>query len=335
MSGLPTPYPEIEPRESGMMKTADGHSIHWEASGNPNGAPVVFLHGGPGSGTSPWWRRLFDPDKYNIIMFDQRGAGKSTPHASLQNNTTQHLIEDIEQLRQQLDIKQWAVFGGSWGSTLALAYADAHPAAVNALVMYGIFLCRDSELRDLYYEGGLASKIFPDEFEPYISLLAPEKRANPIEGYRELFLSPDKEKAYEALDRWTRLEKRVTRLVVEEDVVKAALADPDYVLAHSLIENHYFINHGFIDGDALLKTIGAKLQGKPVHIIQGRYDMVCPFITAWELHKAVPGSTLHILPECGHSAQDPKMTAALIGVLDELNTQKPAPAKKPRNNPEI
>lgn len=332
-------YPDIVPYKTGMMDTGDGHSVYWEMSGDPQGIPVLFLHGGPGSGSNPHWRKLFDPQKYNIILFDQRGSGKSKPHADLSNNTTQHLVRDIEQLRQLLGIDKWAVFGGSWGSTLALAYADLHPPAVSALVMYGIFLCRDSELKDLYFEGGMASRVFPEVFAPFIELLPEHKRSNPIEGYKELFESKDPKIRRQAIDMWTRLEKKVSKLVVTEQELQAQMADPDFVISHSLIENHYFQNNGFIDGGKILKTIGAKVKDIPVHIVQGRYDMVCPFITAWELHKAIPGSRMHILEDVGHTARDPKVSAELVSIMDELHIDaagqksqlKAANSQKPKN----
>jgi proline iminopeptidase len=311
-------YPEIAPYKTGMMKTPDGHAIYWERSGNPRGIPAVFLHGGPGSGTSPWQRQLFDPKKYDIILFDQRGAGQSTPHASLKNNTTKHLVADMEALRQTLGVGKWLVCGGSWGSTLALAYAEKHAKNIRALAMWGIYLSRESELKYLYYPGGTVSQIFPEVFGEFISLLSQADRKNPIKGYRKLFLSKNAALRHKALDRWTRLESKVVRLVVRDEDLNKSMSNPAYVLAHSLMENHYWLNRSFIDGDRMLKVLGVKLKGIPVHIAHGRYDMVTPFITAWELHKAVKHSKLHVLEACGHAGNDPVMQAKLVEILDGL-----------------
>lgn len=311
-------YPEITPYETGMLDVGDGHSLYWETSGNRDGVPIVFLHGGPGSGSSPWQRQLFNPEKYKIVLFDQRGSGKSTPHASLDDNTTPHLVSDIEKLRAHLGIDKWHVSGGSWGSTLALAYADDHANRILSLTMYGIFLCRPQELRDLYFDGGIASRIFPDVFENYIGLLDEPERADPIKGYHKLFTGADKAVAHQAVDMWTRLEKRVSALIVPEEKLNEEMSNPDFVLAHSLVENHYFLNNGFIDGDALLASLPAKLNGIPVHIIQGRYDMVCPFKTAWDLHKALPKSHLHTIDNAGHTAKEPVTTSKLVEVFDRL-----------------
>jgi len=311
-------YDQTEVFNKGMLEVGGGHSIYFEESGNPEGIALVGLHGGPGSGMPVWWRGLFNPEKYRLVLFDQRGSGRSIPHASLENNTTPDLVEDMEKLREHLSIDKWAVFGGSWGSTLALAYADKHANKISALMMYGIFLCRKKELEGLYYQGGVASEVFPDVFEGYISMLPEDDRKDPIEGYRKLFLSKNKETRHKAIDMWTRLEKRVSRLVVTKEELDEQMSDPDFVLSHSLIENHYFINSGFIDGDKILETIGEKVKNIPVHILQGRYDMVCPFKTAWELHKAVPNSKLHILEDVGHTARDPKVTEKLLEIADNL-----------------
>jgi len=321
MSELLTPYPDITPYETGMMDTGDGHSLYWEKSGNKNGAPVVFLHGGPGSGTLPRHRTLFNPEKYNIILFDQRGSGKSTPHASLENNTTPHLIKDIEQLRAKLGIKKWAVFGTSWGAALALAYADAHPQSLTALVVSGAYLSRDAELHDLYFEGGVVSRVFPDVFEPYIALLPPGQRANPLKGYQALFKSADAGARAAALDRWTRLEKKVSQLVVTDEELSADMADPAFVLAHSLLENHYWLHNSFMDGDRIARDIGEKTKNIPVHFVQGRYDMVCTFATAWELHKAVPHSRLHVIDNTGHAMREPKTTHTIIDIMNKLEVR--------------
>ena len=311
-------YPEIAPYETGMLDVGDSHQLYWEISGNPDGLPVVFLHGGPGSGSNPWQRQLFNPEKFRIILFDQRGAGKSLPHASLKDNTTPHLVADMDKLRRHLKIDKWHVSGGSWGSTLALAYADEYPEQVLSLTLYGIFLCRPQELQDLYYDGGLASRIFPDVFDEYLEILPPEKQADPIQGYYDIFTGHDKELRQKAVTLWTRLEKRVSALIVPDEKLNEEMSDHNFVLAHSLLENHYFLNNGFMDGDNLLQGLPDKLADIPVNIVQGRYDMVCPFRTAWELHKALPHSQLHIIDNAGHTAKEEKTTARLIEVFDRL-----------------
>ncbi len=313
-----TLYPEIQPYETGMLDVGQGYNLYWEISGNPDGEPIIFLHGGPGSGSSPWQRQMFNPEKYKIILFDQRGSGKSTPHASLQDNTTPDLVSDMEKLRTHLNIDKWHISGGSWGSTLALAYADKHADRINSVTMYGIFLCRNQELRDLYFDGGIASRIFPDVFNDYLNILPASDREDPIKGYNKLFQDGDSKLAQKAVEIWTRLEKRVSALIVPEEKLNEEMSNPDFVLAHSLVENHYFLNNGFIDGDGLLKSLPAKLDGIPVHIIQGRYDMVCPFKTAWDLHQALPNSYLHIIDNAGHTAKEPATTAKLVEVFDSL-----------------
>lgn len=310
-------YPDITPYDTGFLKRGE-HSLYYEKNGNPNGLPVVVLHGGPGSGTSPWQRQMFNPEKYNIILFDQRGCGKSVPHASLSNNTTPHLVSDIHALKIHLGFEKWHVFGGSWGSTLALAYADKFADEILSLTMYGIFLCRERELFDLYFDGGIVSHVFPEVFTEYLELLPKEDKANPIIGYDKLFKHENEKLRHKAIELWTKLEKRVSRLIVTDDDLNAEMSNPEYVLSHSIIENHYFMNNGFIDGDAIIKNIGLKVKHIAVNLIQGRYDMVCPFATAYELHKSIPHSALHIIPDAGHSANEKGTTAAIIKILDEI-----------------
>jgi proline iminopeptidase len=287
-------------------------------SGNPVGEPLIFLHGGPGSGHNPDHRRLFDPARFRIVQFDQRGCGLSTPHGSLERNTTPHLVADTLRLAQQLGLRKFHLAGGSWGSTLALAFADAHPEYLASLVIYGVFLCRDRELAALYLPGGIAAQVYPDLFAPYLELLPEADRADPIEGYGKLFRSNDPARRNEALAAWTRLEMKMLRLVVPDAELEAAMTDTAYVLSHSLLENHYFRHRGFIDGSRILREIGGRLRGIPVHIVAGRYDMVCPMITAWELHKAMPGSHLTIVPAAGHSFREPGVTDALMRAGEAL-----------------
>lgn len=309
-------FPEIDPYKSEMLDVGDGHQIYVEQCGNPDGVPITFLHGGPGSGCNAWHRRLFDPQKFRIILFDQRGSGRSLPHATLENNTTQHLVSDMETIREYLGLEKWHITGGSWGSTLALVYANDYPERVLSLIIYGIFLSREQELKALYFDGGVASQIFPDVFEPYLNILPDADKDNPLVGYDKLFRSDNKALREKAVDLWTRLEKRVSRLIVPEESLNEEMSDPDFVLAHSLVENHYFLENSFIDGDQLLASFPSTLQNIPLDIIQGRYDMVCPFKTAWELHKAVPHSKLHIIDDAGHSAKEESTTAVLVSLIN-------------------
>ena len=311
-------YPAIEPYQHGYLDVGDGHNIYYEQSGNPEGLPVIFLHGGPGSGTTPTQRQFFNPDIYRIILFDQRGSGKSTPHGSLNHNTTAHLIADMESLRTELKIPKWLIFGGSWGSTLGICYAMAHPKMTLGLILYGIFLGRTSELKALYYPGGVVHNIFPDYFEPYLEYLPPEHRDDPLRGYKTLFESPNEEVRFQALYHWTALEKRVAALEVSDEDLKTQVSDPNFIIAHSLIENHYFLSNCFIDGDAILKKSGTVLSNIPTHIIAGRYDLVCPHITAYQLHKSIPHSQLTIIPNAGHTWKETKTAPEIIRACDQM-----------------
>ncbi len=312
-------YPPLDPHETGMLKVCGGHTLYYECSGNFKGQPVLFLHGGPGTGSSPDTRRLFDPAHCNIIQYDQRGCGKSTPHGSLKDNTTPHLVDDMIKLLDQLDIDKVHIAGGSWGSTLALAFAIAHPNRVRSILIYGIFLCRTSEFKALYFEGGVVSQIYPEMFANFIELLAPEDRADPIKGYAKLFGSDNIELRNKALHMWTLLEQQASRLMVDQKRLQTEMANPDYVLSHSLIENHYFQQNGFLDGDELLVRVGQQLADIPTHIVNGRYDLICPMITAYELHKAMPHAVLTIVPNAGHSFRDPGMSDAIIRASHELH----------------
>ncbi len=312
-------FPPIDPYQTGSLKLCGGHQLYYECSGNPKGQPVLFLHGGPGTGSSPDTRSLFDPQRCNIIQFDQRGCGKSTPHGSLIENTTDHLVEDMIKLLDQLNIEKAHLAGGSWGSTLALAFAVAHPSRVRSILIYGIFLCRASEFKALYFKGGVVSQIYPEVFANFIELLPPGDRADPIKGYAKLFGRDNIELRNEALHMWTLLEQQASRLVVDQKRLQTEMANPDYVLSHSLIENHYFQQNGFLDGDQLLLTVGDRLANIPTHIINGRYDLICPMITAHELHKAMPHSLLTIVPDAGHSFRDPGMCDAIIRAGKKLH----------------
>lgn len=308
-------FPTAPLLSSGYLPSQDGHDIYVEERGTKGAAPLLYLHGGPGSGCAPAITQLIDPDRHHIILMDQRGAGRSRPHGSIADNTTQHLLADMERLRRHLDLKQWHLFGGSWGATLAVAYAMAHPAHVASMVLYGLFLARQAELERLYYPGGVAAALFPDMFEDFITPLSKQDRANPISGYARLFKAPDTHTRNDALMRWTRLEKAVSRLRLDHQALDAELDDPDYVLAHSLIENHYFQHHGFIDGDAILATAGSVLAGIPITLIASRYDIVCPVETAFAFARAAPHTRLQIVADAGHTWRDPSNTQALLAAL--------------------
>tara|TARA_R110000868_G_scaffold262401_2_gene521071 strand:- start:48192 stop:49130 length:939 start_codon:yes stop_codon:yes gene_type:complete len=310
-------YPEITPYQTGHLDRGL-HKIYFECSGNPKGLPIVFLHGGPGSGTQAWQRQFFDPQKFHIILLDQRGCGKSEPHASLEDNTTAHLVADVHALKEYLNIEKWHVIGGSWGSTLALAYADKYAEEILSLTMWGIFLCRERELFDLYHEGGVASRVFADVFDTYINILPESDRANPIAGYYKILHGNDKKLIAQALRLWKKWEVSISRLEMPVADIEKSLENEDGVEAFSLIENHYFMNNGFIDGDRLLKSVGTKVKNIPVSIIQGRYDMVCPFKTAYELHKNIPHSQLHVISNAGHSSKEQKSLEKIVNTLNSL-----------------
>lgn len=310
-------YSKIQPYETGFLQR-DGHEIYFEISGNAEGEAIVFLHGGPGSGTSSWQRQFFNPEKFKIILLDQRGCGKSKPHGSLEKNTTEHLVADLHALKEHLNVEKWHVFGGSWGSTLALAYADKYVEDFLSMTIYGIFLCRKEELVNMYEKGGVASTVFADHFSDFINLLPSEKQANAVHGYNDIFNGDDENLKKKALIEWTKWELRVSRLEVDPQALNVQMGNFDYVLSHSLIENHYFINNGFIDGDSILNNISQKVRGIPVNIIQGRYDIVCPFKTAYELHKNIPHSQFHIIGNGGHTVKEPRTLEKVTRILDNL-----------------
>ena len=300
-------YPAIEPFRTGVLDVGEGHQVYWELCGNPAGTPAVFLHGGPGSGCRADHRRLFDPDKYCVLLFDQRGCGRSTPHACIEANTTWHLVSDIEKLRAQLGVQEWLVFGGSWGSTLALAYAQAHPERVCALVVRGIFTARREELLWYYQEG--ASWMFPDEWEHFVAPIPPQERHDLMAAYHRRLTGTDEKARIEAAVAWSRWEGRTITLLPDASV-DATHSDPHYALAFSRIENHYFVNNGFLADQQLLRAAD-KLHGIPGVIVQGRYDMATPAKTAWELHKAWPEAEFHLVNDAGHAFSEP-------GILDRL-----------------
>lgn len=312
-------YPTIEPYDSGMLDVGDGQAIYWEASGNPQGKPVVFLHGGPGGGTSPAHRQLFNPERYRIILTDQRGAGLSTPHASepdadLSSNTTWNLVADLELLREHLGIDRWQVFGGSWGSSLALAYAETHPERVTELVLRGIFTLRQSEL-DWFYEGG-AANLFPDNWEAFIAPVPEAERGSCIAAYHRLLNDPDRAVHGPAAVAWSTWEASGITLLPQPAVV-ARFAEPAYALAFARIENHYFVNLGWFEPNQLIRD-ASKLRDIPAVIVQGRYDVCTPAVTAWDLHQAWPEAEFLMIPDAGHSFDEPGILNALIEATDRF-----------------
>ncbi len=304
---LRTLYPPIEPYQSGHLDVGDGHRVYWELCGNPDGKPAVFLHGGPGAGCSPDHRRLFDPARYKILLFDQRGCGRSRPHAELEANTTWDLVSDMEQLRAMIGADQWLVFGGSWGSTLALAYAETHPERASALVVRGIFTLRRTELA-WYYQNG-CSALFPDAWEEFLAPIPEEERGDLIAAYRKRLVGDDRAEQLRAAKAWSKWEASTIYLHPRPEVASAYTTD-DFAVAFARIENHYFIHEGWMDEGQLIRD-AHKLHSIPGVIVQGRYDVCTPPQTAWDLHKAWPEAELHIIPDAGHGFDEP-------GILDQL-----------------
>lgn len=305
-------YPAIEPYETGRLETGDGHSVYWELCGNPKGKPVVFLHGGPGGGCSPDHRRLFNPQKYRIALFDQRGCGRSTPHAGLENNTTWHLVDDIERLRVLTGAEKWQVFGGSWGSSLALAYAEMHPDRVSELVLRGIFLVRRWELLWFYQYG--ASLFFPEKWERTLALLAPEERADVMGAYRKRLTDPDRAVRVEAARRWSLWEGETVHLMPNPGA--GSFGEEQFALAFARIENHYFMHAGFLETDDQLLRHADRLRDIPGVMVHGRYDMCCPLQNAWDLSKAWPKGELQIIEGAGHAFDEPGILDALLRATD-------------------
>lgn len=313
-------YPPVQPYDSGLLDVGDGQHVYWETSGNPGGKPVVFLHGGPGGGTTPDHRRLFDPEAYRIVLLDQRGCGRSTPHlsdpaADLAANTTWHLVADLELLREHLGIDRWQVFGGSWGSTLALAYAQTHPERVTELVVRGIFTIRERELDWIY--GGRLAALFPEAWEDLLAAIPPGRRTEDlIETFASLVDDPDPAVRETAAVEWTRWEARTITLVERPELVKA-FTEPAFATAFARLEIHYFRHRAWLEEGQLIRD-AATLAGIPGVIVQGRYDAVCPPVTAWDLHRAWPGSELLIAPDAGHAFDEPGILHHLIETTDRF-----------------
>lgn len=307
-------YPPIEPFATHAVSVDNGHRLYVEECGRPNGIPALFLHGGPGAGCEPAHRGFFDPSRYRTVLFDQRGCGRSTPHASLTANTTWDLVSDIEIIRQQLGIERWLVFGGSWGSTLALSYAQTHPERVSALVVRGIFLCRDEEIRWFYQEG--ASWVYPDHWQDYLAPIPAAERGDLLSAYHKRLTSEDERTRMEAARAWSIWEGRTATLLGNPQV-EAHFADPHVALSLARIECHYFANQAFLAPNQLLRD-AHRLAGIPGVIVQGRYDLICPMRSAWELHQAWPAAELHVVPDAGHSAFEPGIQHALVAATDRF-----------------
>jgi proline iminopeptidase len=307
-------YPEIEPYNTGRLRVSELHELSYEEVGNPKGKPAVFLHGGPGGGIEPYYRRFFDPAKYRVLLFDQRGAGKSTPHASIEANTTQDLIDDIERLREHVGVERWLVFGGSWGSTLALAYAEAHPERVTELVLRGIFLLRKQEI-DWFYQRG-ASALFPDAWEKYLAPI-PEAEGNDLlHAYHRRLTSDDARVRLEAARAWSVWEASTSRLHFDPALV-ASFDEDQFAEAFARIECHYFVNGGFMREGQLLADAG-RIRDIPGVMVQGRYDVVCPMESAWALHRAWPEAQLNVIPDAGHSARELGIAKELVEATDRF-----------------
>ena len=311
-----TLYPEIEPDQTGMLDVGDGHRLYWELCGDPAGKPVVFLHGGPGGGSSPDHRRQFNPDKYKILVFDQRGCGKSTPYANLEHNTTWDLVEDIEKLRTEVSkVDKWQVFGGSWGSTLSLTYAEKYPERVTELVLRGIFLFDRQEIDWMYAPGG-ASQVYPDKFEEFLALIPEAERGNLVAAYGKQLTGDDKDVQLRAAKAWSKWEGDIVTLLPSPETVEH-FTSPDVAVAVARIENHYMANHGWLEEGQLLRD-ASKLKGIPGVIVQGRHDTCTPPIAAWKLKRAWPEVELNIIPDAGHLFNEPGNLDALVRATDRF-----------------
>ena len=307
-------YPPVEPFDQRVLDVGDGHSIYVEQSGNPSGLPVVVVHGGPGGGSSPAMRRYFDPNVYRVILFDQRGCGHSRPHAEVENNTSWHLVADMEQIREVLKVKQWVIFGGSWGSTLALLYAQAHKERVLGLILRGIFLCRQQDFHWLFQEG--ASHIFPDYWEDFLKPIPPAERKDLISSYYRHLTGPNELAKMAAAKAWSLWEGRCATLKPSHKVVES-FSDPHKAVSLARIEAHYFVNGGFIEENQIIDNAD-KLADIPGIIVHGRYDMVCTMENAHTLHRHWPGSQLQIVRDAGHSSSEPGTVDALIRATRDM-----------------
>lgn len=308
-------FPEIEPFNSGLLKVSNLHTVYFEECGNPKGKPIVFLHGGPGGGCSPDHRRFYDPKHYRIILFDQRGCGKSTPFAELKENTTWDLVSDMEKIREHLKIDKWFVFGGSWGSTLALAYGVTHPDRCLGFVLRGIFLCRPWEIKWFYQEG--ASLIYPDLWDKYWNQIPAEQRGDMVKAYYSQLTSNDDKLKLKAAQVWSTWEASTSKLILDNTFIDE-YEDPEKALPFARIECHYFINNAFFKTENYLLENVHKISHLPCVIVHGRYDVVCPAKNAWELHKAWPNSKLHFIADSGHSVMEKGITDKVIQATEDF-----------------
>lgn len=306
-------FPPLQPNHIGMLAVDALHTIYWEECGNPAGIPVIFLHGGPGGGLSPKHRQFFDPDAYRIVLFDQRGAGQSTPLGETRNNTTQLLIADIEAIRRMLGIKQWLVFGGSWGATLALAYGQAYPQACLGFVLRGIFLCTQAEI-DWFMHG--IRHFYPDAHEEFVALIPPQERGDLLQAYAKRLFSDDADVSIQAAHVWSRYEGSCSFLRPQSEAIDRFDSDA-VALGLGRLEAHYFLNRGFMDEDQLIRDID-RIRHLPAVIVQGRYDTICPPMSAYRLHQAWPETRLHIVADAGHAAMEPGTAAALIAATEQF-----------------
>lgn len=307
-------YPDIRCHAEHQLAVDSLHTLHIEECGSPDGIPVLFVHGGPGAGCGKFDRRFFDPDKYRIILFDQRGAGRSTPHAELTNNTTQHLVSDIEAIREHLKISKWVLFGGSWGSTLALVYAQTHPDRVLGMILRGIFLCRDQDLHWFYQAG--ADRLFPDYWQDFLQPIPENEHDNLLAAYYKRLTGENELAKMAAAKAWSVWEGRCATLRPNPDIVHM-FSDPHMAVSLARIEAHYFMNHAFLEPNQIINNAAA-LEGIPGTIVHGRYDIVCPLDNATSLHDAWPGSVLQIVRDAGHSSHEPSIADALVKATDDM-----------------
>tara|TARA_B100000427_G_scaffold195087_1_gene162164 strand:- start:108 stop:1046 length:939 start_codon:yes stop_codon:yes gene_type:complete len=308
-------YPKIKPYNTFQLKVSDLHEIFVEESGNPKGKPVIFLHGGPGGGIEPIYRQYFNPKKWRIIIFDQRGCGKSTPHAELKENTTWNLVEDIEKIRKKLKIDAWTIFGGSWGSTLSLSYSIMHPDRCDAIILRGIFMLRKKEIDWFYQEG--CSFIYPDAWEKYLSPIPEQEQHNLVKAYYKRLTSQDKAVRITAARAWSIWEASTSKLIQTEKALHS-FDDDGVAEAFARIECHYFINKGFFENEDWILNNVNKISDKPIEIVQGRYDVVCPMTSAWDLHKRLPNAGFHIIQDAGHSMLENGIQEKLIKITDKI-----------------
>jgi len=307
-------YTETKPFEAGSIKTRDGlFDIYFERIGNPSGVPVVFLHGGPGGGIKADYRKFFDPEHYQVLFFDQRGAGRSTPHAELEGNTTWKLVEDMEQLREHFGFEKWMVFGGSWGSTLSMVYAETHPERVQALILRGLFMCRKQEIEWFYQEG--ASRLFPEAFETYREFIPKAEQGDLVKAYYTRLTSEDKSVQLEAAKHWSTWEGSTSQLVPDEQFVDG-YGEPEFAIAFARIECHYFTNGIFLEEDEWILNKAHRLKEIPTTLIHGRYDVVCPVENAWDLKKRMPHMDLYIMPSSGHNTFESEIQNKLLETME-------------------